>query len=449
MHLEMTKQNLAALERKLNDGQIPDTSVRECAVDLLRAIRDRNGLEGTARQKGVGNDRRVRARLDGLDALAEELWAGAQKALEDPQDSRPVYRTPRDTLYGTGRGWTGTDGMTSVSSPWSAKSIGHGERLADRHGLTEHPFGALGVLAKSLTGTADPSETAHFLDGLPGVKDMVSSGGAAVLVPAQIASFVIDLLRARTVVSQLGARTVPMSSKSLPIPRVTADPTPEWLAEGATSTPSDGNLDSVDLEAKRLTSIVKFSDELDEDSDPELAGEVLANSLARSFAAELDRVALRGSGVGAEPRGVLNQAGVGTVPAVGAADYTTFTGFRTTLLGANSECTGFVTSPRTLGAIEDTPASDGHFIAAPDSLANIPRMATSAVPVDLGAGTNESEIYAGSWAELIIGVRVNFELRRLSERYAEEGKVALRARLRADIALAHGASFVVGTGVTS
>ncbi|MFJ8269470.1 phage major capsid protein [Streptomyces sp. NPDC094154] len=309
-------------------------------------------------------------------------------------------------------------------------------------------YGALGVLAKTLAGSVNEREIARFLPE-SGQKDMLSSGSGGVLVPAPIASMVIDLMRARTVVVGLGASTVPMASSTLKVPRVSADPTPAWLAEGATITPTDGDLDSVDLAAKRLTAIVKLSEELDEDSDPQLVGAVLANSLARSFAVETDRVALRGTGTGNQPKGLRNQSGVTLVSAVGAASYTTLTGFRTRLLGANAECTGFVTSPRTLGVIEDTPGTDGHFIDPPASLQGIPRVATSSIPTNLGTGTNESEIYAGNWSDLLIGVRVGFELRRLDERYADEGKVALRARIRTDIALAHGASFVIGTGVTS
>jgi hypothetical protein len=56
-----------------------------------------------------------------------------------------------------------------------------------------------------------------------------------------------------------------MSSGTLRVPRVVEDPSSAWLGEGATITPSDGEVDDVTLEAKRLTALVKFTDELDED----------------------------------------------------------------------------------------------------------------------------------------------------------------------------------------
>jgi len=124
------------------------------------------------------------------------------------------------------------------------------------------------------------------------------------------------------------------------------------------------------------------------------------------------------------------------------------TGFKRDLELANSEANGFVLNPRTLDAVENATIADGRFITPPESLDRIPRLGTTAVPNDLGAGT-ESEIYSGNWRELMIGMRVRFELKRLNERYADEGKVALRARVRADVQLAHAASFVVGTGVTN
>lgn len=321
------------------------------------------------------------------------------------------------------------------------------EQVATRQSSPASAYGALGTLAKSLAGSVSQSEVARWLPDAG--RDMLSSGGGGVLVPAPIGAQVIDLLRARTVVTQLGARTVPMDSATLTIPRVTADPTAAWLAEGADITPTDGSMDSVTFEPKRLTALVKVSDELDEDSDPDLAGEVLANSLASAFAVELDRVALRGAGTSVEPAGVRNLDGTTVSTGTGAADWLTLTGMKRDIEMANSQATGFALSPRTEDAISTTAGQDGHFVGPPTPIAGLPRFTTTGIPVDLGAGDDETEVYAGNWADLMIGMRVTFELRRLEERYADEGKVALRARIRADVQTAHGGSFIVAAGVTN
>lgn len=383
-------------------------------------------------------------------ARGDKPLASEKRKFQELQESIDVLTEYVDTFepqYKHDMGATGArrgDGTALGGDLSGLKMLTKDDRLADEP--DSQTLGMLGVLAKSLTGDVDERELRQYMPD--GMKDMLSSGSAGVIVPTPVAGFVIDRLRARSVVHQLGARVVPMDSKTLSVPRITADPTPSWLAEGAAITASDGAMDEVAMTAKRLTAIVKFSDELDEDSDPELAGDVLATSLAQAFAIELDRAALRGSGTGAEPLGIRNQSGVTIVPTVGAATWTTLTGFKRDLELANSECNGYVLNPRTLDAIENDTDSTGQFIAPPRSIDSISRLSTTSVPSNLGAGT-ETELYAGNWADLMLGMRIRFELRRLNERYAEEGKVALRARIRADVQLAHGASFVVGTGVTN
>lgn len=394
--------------------------------------------------------RRIADEFVGKDMPAEaarEMQAHLEQAEQRKTSlSEPQYK--HDMGAGD-TGWRGIDGAVSTAS---VKMFAPGQKLAADP--DSKALGGLGVLAKSLVGDVNAREVSAFMP--EGFKDMLSGGSAGVLVPTPIAGFVIDRLRNASVVNRLGARTVPMASKTLSVPRITADPTAAWLAEGATITPNDGAMDDVTLTSKRLTAIVKFSDELDEDSDPELAGDVLANSLARAFALELDRAALRGSGTGEEPLGVRNQTGVQILDlgANGAdASWDTLADLAALIDGANAAPNGFAWSTRTANNVAKIKASgSGEYLRPPESISGMARVASNAVPTDLDKGTTVgtvSEIYSGMWSDLYLGLRVGFELRRLSERYAEEGKVALRARLRADVQLAHGASFAVAIGVTN
>jgi HK97 family phage major capsid protein len=62
----------------------------------------------------------------------------------------------------------------------------------------------------------------------------VGAGGA--LVPSPLSSRVIDLARNRTVVFRAGAQTVPMTSQTLALARLTSEGTPAWKSEGASIT---------------------------------------------------------------------------------------------------------------------------------------------------------------------------------------------------------------------
>lgn len=427
----ITKEEIDDLRSRLALGKVPQAS-RKTVAQMVAIWDSRNELAEAARRAGKSHDPEVRVRLNKANRWVAEQAEALRQV--DYKGIEPGYGAP-----------VGAAGPIGAAEAWQAgaplptsgvKMLGRNQPFAT--GNTERAAAQLGVLAKALTGDVDEREIrTHFGDaGGVAFKDMLTTGGGGVLVPDSIAGFVIDKLRARSVVNALGARTVPMGPGSLRVPRVSADPTPAWLAEGATITEEDGNLDDVTLEAKRLTAIVKFSDELDEDSDPTLVGDVLANSLSRAFAVELDRAALVGSGSGAEPRGVTANAGIlTTAPTV--ADWSVLTGLKAALEGANSLASGFVLSPATLNTIETKIAENGHYVEPPQSIADLPRLGTTSV--------NDTTVIGADWSQLMIGIRVRFELRRLVERYAEEGKVGLRARIRADVQLAHPESFAVAT----
>ena len=142
----------------------------------------------------------------------------------------------------------------------------------------------------------------------------VGAGGA--LVPAPLSARVIDLARNRTVVFRAGAQTVPMTSQTLALARLTSEGSPAWKSENATITAADMVFDWVTFTARTLVRLITLSVELFEDADPS-SEDVIANAFAGQMAVELDRVALLGTGTPPEPRGVLNQSGV-TLTAHGA-----------------------------------------------------------------------------------------------------------------------------------
>jgi HK97 family phage major capsid protein len=66
----------------------------------------------------------------------------------------------------------------------------------------------------------------------------------------------------------------------------------------------------------------------------------------------------------------------------------------------------------------------------------------------VGTSTDTSEIYTADWSQLMIGIRNDFRLIPLKERYlADNLQVAFLAYLRADVQLAQPSAFVVDTGI--
>lgn len=271
------------------------------------------------------------------------------------------------------------------------------------------------------------------------------------MVPTPLAANVIDLARNKMRVIQAGAQTVPMTSQTLKIARLTADPTASWKTENATVTASDAAMDAVTLTAQALTVLVRLSMELIEDA-PNI-GQAVSDAIAAAIALEFDRVALRGSGTAPEPRGIRNQTGV-TITANGAngtaANYDQLIDAFQVVRAGNYEPTGVIAAPRLEQSLSKLKDSTGQYLRAPDAVNAIPRYATNQVPTNLTVGTSvdTSEVYVGDFSQLLIGLRTQLSISLLSERYlADNGQVAFFAYLRGDIQLARGTAFNVLTGI--
>jgi HK97 family phage major capsid protein len=275
------------------------------------------------------------------------------------------------------------------------------------------------------------------------------------LVPTPLSARVIDLARNQTRVFQAGAITVPMTAATLKLARLTGENAPAWKAENATITDQDMTFDSVTFTARTMVRLIKLSLELFEDSDPS-AEDVIARSFAGQVALELDRVALRGSGTPPEPQGVRSQTGV-TLTAHGAAGtvISTTTAYDWHLdaagvvRGNNFTPNAHIQAPRTSTSLSKLrEATTSAYLAPPPNM--LPMLATKQIPINLtvGASTDCSEIYTADWSQLMIGIRNDFRLIPLKERYlADNLQVAFLAYLRADVQLAQPSAFVVDSGV--
>jgi HK97 family phage major capsid protein len=266
---------------------------------------------------------------------------------------------------------------------------------------------------------------------------------------------VIDLARNQTRVMQAGAITVPMTSQTLALARLTGEGAPAWKTEGASITAADLTFDRVTFTARTLVRRVDLSVELFEDSDPS-AEDVIARSFAGQLAVELDRAALLGSGTPPEPTGVRNQSGV-TVTAHGAngTAITTTTAYDWHLdaigavRAAGFEPNAHIQAARTSTSLSKLrEATTSAYLAPPPNL--LPVYVTKSVPITLtvGTSTDTSLIFTAQWDQLMVGIRTDFTLRFLGERFlADSLSYSFVAYLRADIQLAQPSAFVVDTGV--
>jgi HK97 family phage major capsid protein len=410
--------------------------------DLLDQLRDRRD-EARAAQDAV----LTRAATESRDLTPEELAEHGRQVLAEREASDQMD-AERDRQLAELRAAPTRRPSTATSEPVLTRDQSVSDWLQARGAFDRYqdePLSLQRYLRGMATGEWDGAEHERAL-----AEATVGAGGA--LVPAPLSARVIDLMRARTVVLRAGAVTVPMTSQTLALARLTGEGTPAWKTEGASITAADLTFDRVTFTARPLVRRVDLSVELFEDADPS-SEDVIARSFAGQMAVEVDRAALLGSGTPPEPRGVLNQSGITTTThgANGTAisNYDFWLDAIGAARAAGFEPNAHVQAPRSSTSLSKLKeATTNAYLAPPAGL--LPTLTTRSIPITVttGTSTDTSYVFTAQWDQLMVGIRTGFTLRFLGERFlADTLSYSFVAYLRADVQLAQPSAFVVDTGV--
>lgn len=300
-----------------------------------------------------------------------------------------------------------------------------------------------GLLRAMLVGPKTDVERRALSEG--------SNGAGGYTVPDILSASMIDRLRAQSVLTRAGARTVPLTSDTNYVARVASDPTTYWRAENAEVTASDPTFDRITLEPKSLMALVKCSRELLEDSLN--MEQVLPQIIAAAMALEVDRAGLFGTGADNQPTGLtglsIGQVAVNAkLSAYTGGPYAPLVAARTAILTANAgEPTAIILHPREDGTLVGLLNGNGDPAQAPAKIAAIRQLTTTTIPVNGGVGTNESSIVTGNFRHMLIGLRNSLRIEILKERYAEFNQFGFIAHMRVDFAAEHLGAFAEITGI--
>lgn len=282
------------------------------------------------------------------------------------------------------------------------------------------------------------------------IKNAMSGAGAGgVLLPTLTSAKVIDLARNKCRILEAGAQIVPMDARTVVVPRWSGDPALAWRAENAAVAEVDGSMDSVTLTAHTLAAVVRISRELVEDTDVEA---VVADAITSALAVKWDYAALYGAGTN-EPTGIKVNASV-TKTSLGANGATPTWDNLIDAVGRlrdnNEEPTAQIMADRTLRTLSKVKeASTNAYLAPPAYLAEVPRLTTNQVPVNLTVGTSSdtSDVFTGDFRQVYMGIRTQPLVLQLQERYADSGQIGLLVWFRGDVQVARGKALDVVTGV--
>lgn len=353
---------------------------------------------------------RIESGLEHLEKMSNETRNAGMKALRNSADFAKHY---------------GTDGS----------SDGDGMNIAD----------FLRGAAKMKTSTAVQNALSVGTDAAGGftVPSVLMPGILSALVP------VSSLMRA-------GASIVPLDSggKSFTTAAMATIPTASWRAEAGALATSDPAFRSVVAAPKSLAFQFKISRELL--ADGQNITDALYLAIAQSFAKELDRAGLRGSGTAPEPRGLLNVAGVQAVgngtngASLATLKYANLFSAVQALLQADAPMpTAAIMSPRSLVGLGQLADSTAQPLRVPGMLEPMQLIGTSQIPntLTVGSSTDCTEMYVGDFGNLYFMMRENVSIQVLNELYAGTGEIGFACHVRADVMCTYPAAFAVVTGI--
>ena len=414
------------------------------------------------------------AHPDVLPADAERRW----KALQDELDAIGAQERRQAALDDLDRR---AMGKPVTPAPMAADPDDSGDPLFDglvtaldvvraQMGATDSAAGRAREVSQELARRSGrPPEGLYFHMGMSGARaperrvfttTNPSGGPGSNLIQTTVSPNVIDRLRERLVVRQMGATVLSGLVGNLSIPRLKASATAAWVAESGALTASDPQTDQVSFTPKHCGGIVELSRNMIQQSSSDVA-RLMENDLAQILAVALDQVAIQGGGTN-QPSGLLaSGSGIGSV--AGGTNGAALTWANIIALisavdqsNALGGSLGFVTNAKVVKSARTTAktATDtaSNFIMdGPNSLAGYGLLSTQNTPSNLtkGTGTGLSALIFGDWSQLFLGFWSELDI--LVNPYEStaysKGNVQVRAMMTADVRIRQPGAFAAITDI--
>ncbi|MEK9505151.1 phage major capsid protein [Gaopeijia maritima] len=292
------------------------------------------------------------------------------------------------------------------------------------------------------------------------------AGGA--FVPENYIPDVIELLRPASAIRRLMPTVIPLEGGNASIPKLTGGATAYYKGEGQRGTASEAKTGRVNLVGKELMAFVPLTSQLMKRSSPQADMVVRDDSIA-ALAQRSDLAFIRGDGTEFTPKGLRHQAPAGNIiPAnatVNLANVTVDLGKAVLALQNNDVRMirpGWVMSPRTHHYLVTVRDGNGNYafrdeMTRDKTLWGYPFSVTSQVPINLGVGGDESELYFADFADVVIGEEENITVDVFREATywdgaawqsaAQNNEVVLRFCAQHDLGVRHDESVAVLTEV--
>ncbi len=264
-----------------------------------------------------------------------------------------------------------------------------------------------------------------------------------------------DVLRNRLALGNLGVTMLYGLTSNIDLPRKTVGSTAAYVTEIAAAAETQPNTGKVTMSPKRISTFIEFSKQAVIQSSMAVEP-MLRGDLNSEIAVRIEDAAINGSGAGANPRGIRNVSGIGSV--IGGTNgaqinWGHIVGLESACANANAEPdvnAGYLVNTRTRGWTKTTQkATNLPFIwdGGATPLNGYRAAVTNNVPNNLTKGTASgicsSVIFGSMWDMLVVGTFGAVEILLDEITQAPNGMNRLLVNAFADVGCRRPANFAV------
>lgn len=285
----------------------------------------------------------------------------------------------------------------------------------------------------------------EFLTHLPDSqkRTLTTGGTAGALVGTDhLATNFIDLLRAKVVLTRMGAMMLTGLTENVSIPRQNGAAQAGWIAEGNAVSATDPTFGNLTLSPKTVAALVLYTRQLLLQSNPSIEA-LVTNDVFRVLALAIDKGGIQGAG-GNEPTGIVNTAGIGAV-AGASFDRAASLALETDVAEAEADDLGtmyHLMKPSTRGLLKGRAMEAGY----PVYLIN-DNHELNGYPVETSTQVPAASDIFGAFNQLIIAMWGGLDIFTNGYAYPGTGNVAIEAYQSADIGVRYPAAFSLASAI--
>lgn len=253
-----------------------------------------------------------------------------------------------------------------------------------------------------------------------------------------LAGSLIEALRARAIIMGLGARTLSGLVGNVDIPRINTPGSFGWVGEGDDSSDTEVATGTVSMSPKTVTGSVPITRRLLLQSSPDVEM-LVREDLVTGAGLAIDLAAIQGTGSSNQPKGILNQTGIGTVTISSAGDPTwpEMVEFETDVSESNAlrGSLHYLMRPTVVGNAKVKPKATNQaiFVVEGNMCNGYPVHGTTQMPAN--------GILFGNYNEVLIGFWGVMDINPDTATLAKSGGIVLRVFQDCDTNVRHAASF--------